>query len=126
MKFTLPRFVLASALAGTLALGVEGCSQSYHSNNNMARISLHPEHHTVQVGSTVWVHATTLDLTNSKLHWKVSPTTAKIMPDDSRGNQEARFSASQPGGYMVTAYAKNDGQWVVGRTSITVMSQGNQ
>ncbi len=127
MKFSLPGFVMASAFAGTLALGVAGCSQTYHSNADAPAISLHADHHSVQVGGTVWVHATTMNLTSSRLMWKVSPSTGTITPDRSQGGQEARFSASQPGGYMIKASAKtSDGRWVTGRTSISVISQGNQ
>ncbi len=127
MKFNVSGFLAVSALTGTLALGVAGCSQNYHSNANAPQVSLQADHHSVQVGETVWVHATTLNLTNSKLKWKVSPSTGMIKPDNAQGDQEAQFSASQPGGYMIKASAKtSDGQWVTGRTSISVISQGNQ
>ena len=118
---------MAAALSATLALGIVGCSQMYHSNANAPQISVSSEHNSVQVGETVWIHATTMNLTNSSIKWKVSPTTATLTPDDSRGDQYAKFSAKEPGGYMIKAYAKTgDGQWVTSRTSITVMSTGNQ
>ncbi len=127
MKSKLLSFSMAAALSATLALGIVGCSQMYHSNANAPQISVHSEHNSVQVGETVWIHATTMNLTNSSIKWKVSPTTATITPDNSRGDQYAKFSATQPGGYMIKAYAKTgDGQWVTSRTSITVISTGNQ
>ena len=127
MKSKLLSFSMAAALSATLALGIVGCSQMYHSNANAPQISVSSEHNSVQVGETVWIHATTMNLTNSSIKWKVSPTTATITPDNSRGDQYAKFSATQPGGYMIKAYAKTgDGQWVTSRTSITVMSTGNQ
>ena len=127
MKSKLLSFSMAAALSATLALGIVGCSQMYHSNANAPQISVHSEHNSVQVGETVWIHATTMNLTNSSIKWKVSPTTATITPDNSRGDQYAKFSATQPGGYMIKAYAKTgDGQWVTSRTTITVMSTGNQ
>ena len=127
MKSKLLSFSMAAALSATLALGIVGCSQSYHSDANAPQISVHSEHNSVQVGESVWIHATTMNLTNSSIKWKVSPTTATLTPDDSRGDQYAKFSASQPGGYMIKAYAKTgDGQWVTSRTSITVMSTSNQ
>ena len=127
MKSKLLSFSMAAALSATLALGIAGCSQMYHSNANAPQISVHSEHNSVQVGETVWIHATTMNLTNSSINWKVSPTTATITPDNSRGDQYAKFSATQPGGYMIKAYAKTgDGQWVTSRTSITVISTGNQ
>ena len=127
MKSKLLSFSMAAALSATLALGIVGCSQMYHSNANAPQISVHSEHNSVQVGETVWIHATTMNLTNSSIKWKVSPTTATLTPDNSRGDQYAKFSATQPGGYMIKAYAKTgDGQWVTSRTSITVISTGNQ
>lgn len=127
MKSKMLSFSMAAALTATLALGIVGCSQSYHSNADAPQISVSSEHNSVQVGETVWIHATTMNLTNSSIKWKVSPTTATLTPDDSRGDQYAKFSATQPGGYMIKAYAKTgDGQWVTSRTSITVMSTGNQ
>ncbi len=127
MKSKLLSFSMAAALSATLALGIVGCSQMYHSNANAPQISVHSEHNSVQVGETVWIRATTMNLTNSSIKWKVSPTTATLTPDNSRGDQYAKFSATQPGGYMIKAYAKTgDGQWVTSRTSITVISTGNQ
>lgn len=127
MKYQRTKFSMAAALVATLALGVVGCSQSYHSDANAPQISVHSDHNSVQVGESVWIHATTMNLTNSSINWKVSPTTATLTPDDSRGDQYAKFSATQPGGYMVKAYAKTgDGQWVTSRTSITVVSMTNQ
>ncbi len=127
MQSKLANLAIAAALATTFGLGVAGCSQSYHSNANAPAISVSTQHKTVQVGETVWVHATTMNLTNSSIHWKVTPTTATLTPDSSRANQYAKFTASQAGGYMVKAYARTgDGQWVTSRTSITVVSVGNQ
>ena len=127
MKSKLLSFSMAAALSATLALGIVGCSQSYHSNANAPQISVQTDHNSVQVGETVWIHATTMNLTNSSIKWKVSPTTATLTPDDSRGDQYAKFSSTEPGGYMIKAYAKTgDGQWVTSRTTITVMSTGNQ
>lgn len=128
MKSKLLSVSMAAALAATLALGVMGCSDvSYHSHPNAPAISVHAEHNSIQVGESVWIHATTRNLTNSNIEWKVSPTTATLTPDDSRGDLYAKFSATQPGGYMIKAYAKTgDGQWVTSRTSITVVSMASQ
>lgn len=127
MKSKILGFAIAASLAATLGLGVVGCSQSYHSDANAPMISLHADHHSIQVGETVWIHATTMNLTNSNIHWKVTPTTATLSPDSSRQDQYAKFSATQPGGYVVKAYSKTgDGQWVTDRTSITVVGTGSQ
>ncbi|MGC8559959.1 MAG: hypothetical protein ACP5O1_04695 [Phycisphaerae bacterium] len=127
MSSRIRSFSMAAALSATLALGMVGCSQSYHSGANAPEISIHSDHNSVQVGESVWIHATTMDLTNSSIKWKVSPTTATLTPDDSRGDQYAKFSATQPGGYLIKAFAKTgDGQWVTGRTRITVVGTSNQ
>ncbi|MCL5770123.1 MAG: hypothetical protein M1588_02240 [Planctomycetes bacterium] len=127
MKSKVVNLAMAAALAATLVLGVVGCSQWHGDNANAPQISVHTQHNTVQVGETVWVHAATMNLTNSSIHWKVTPTTATITPDHSRADQYAKFSASQPGGYVVKAFAKTGhDQWVTSRTSITVVSVGSR
>jgi predicted DNA-binding protein (MmcQ/YjbR family) len=126
MKSKIIGLSMAAAFSVALALGMVGCSQSYHSSANAPQMSIHSEHSSVQVGESVWIHATTMNLTNSNIKWKVSPTTATLKPDDSRGDQYAKFSATQPGGYMIKAYAKTgDGQWVTSRTSIKVVGTSN-
>ncbi len=127
MKLQLRRLSIAASLAAAMALGVVGCAHSSMTNGSASTISVHADHNNVQVGETVWVHATTMNLTNSNIKWKVTPSSATITPDSSRGNQYAKFSASQPGGYMVKAYAKtSDGQWVTSQTNIMVTGMSNQ
>ncbi len=127
MKSKLLNLAMGASLTAIMGLGVVGCSQSYHSNANAPQIMLHSDHSSVQVGETVWVHATTMNLSNSSVHWKVTPSTATLTPDDSRQDLYAKFTATQPGGYVVKAYSKTgNGQWVTDRTTITVIGTGNQ
>ena len=127
MKSKLLNLAMVASLTAIMGLGVVGCSQSYHSNANAPQIMLHSDHSSVQVGETVWVHATTMNLSNSSVHWKVTPSTATLTPDDSRQDLYAKFTATQPGGYVVKAYSKTgNGQWVTDRTTITVIGTGNQ
>ncbi|NNM84571.1 MAG: hypothetical protein HKL96_02270 [Phycisphaerales bacterium] len=94
MKSKIFNCALATLLAASLSLGVTGCS--LFEKSDAPQISVQSDHSSVQVGETVWLHATTANLSSSSIKWKVSPTNAKLAPDDSRGDQYARFSASQP------------------------------
>jgi hypothetical protein len=126
MKSKIIGLSMAAAFSVALALGMVGCSQSYHSSAGAPQMSISAEHKSVEVGESIWIHATTMNLTNSSIKWKVSPTTATLTPDDSRADQYAKFSATEPGGYMIKAYAKTgDGQWVTSRTSVKVVSTSN-
>ncbi len=126
MKSKLFSCALGVVLAAGLSLGgVSGCS--LFEKTDAPQITVQSDHSSVQVGETVWLHATTANLSNSSIQWKVSPTNAELTPDDSRGDQYAKFSASQPGGYIVTAYAKTaNGESVVSRTTVTVAPPRNQ
>ncbi len=126
-KYKFIGILMAATLAAALAVAVGGCSQGYHSDSDAAAISVHADHQSVKVGETVWLHASTLNMPNANIQWKVTPSNALISPDSSRQNQFAKFSADQPGGYVVKAFAKlDDGQWVTDRTSISVVGNGNE
>jgi hypothetical protein len=104
-----------------MASVVAGCSQSYHSGAKSPTISIRATQKSVVEGRTVWIHARTANLTNIILRWKVTPSSATITLDRSRGNRYAKFVAARPGGYIVEAYAEtNPGRWVRGQTDILV------
>ncbi|MGC8561461.1 MAG: hypothetical protein ACP5O1_12390 [Phycisphaerae bacterium] len=125
MKSKLLNCALGAVLVAGLSLGVTGCS--LFEKTDAPQINVKSDHSSVQVGETVWLHATTSNLSNTSIEWKVSPTNAKLAPDDSRGDQYARFSASQPGGYIVTAYAKTaNGGSVVSRITVIVAPPRNE
>lgn len=73
-------------------------------------------------GETVMVDARTVNLgEGSTVSWAVSPNVAKISPMEVNRGLSAKFTADQPGTYIVTATAKlPDGRHISSETNIMV------
>jgi DNA/RNA endonuclease YhcR with UshA esterase domain len=112
--------VLATSVLAVSLLG--GCAMNpHHESAAAAGLKVSADSHNISSGTTTRVIANTVNVVGgSDIHWTVTPTVAKINPEE-RNGASALFTSNEQGTYTVKAWAKTaDGQIVSDETNITV------
>lgn len=112
------------SLVALTAFGLAGCPHSTTSRgDNAPSISVAAAQKSINTGDSTTVSASTANLAGgSQILWQVSPSTGRVETDrsDSSG-LHARFTANEPGTYIVKATARAaDGSSTSDETNIVV------
>jgi hypothetical protein len=114
---------ISTGMLAACLIALAGCQATSKNDDLKPSVSVSAAQNVINTGDSTTVMVSTKNLgPNSSINWAVSPDAGKLTKDsnDSSGMQ-ARFSAGQPGTYLIKATAKAaDGTMVSDETHIVV------